>query len=41
MYLQEDRHKPEPSPVIHVRNVPDGAQEGDLVHAVQQFGAVG
>ncbi|KAK7103356.1 hypothetical protein V1264_018272 [Littorina saxatilis] len=36
----EDPHKPNPSPVVHVRGLSDAAIEADLVEAVQHFGAV-
>ncbi|XP_005106832.2 heterogeneous nuclear ribonucleoprotein L isoform X2 [Aplysia californica] len=36
----EDRFKPAPSPCVHVRGLSDQAIEGDLVEAVQHFGAV-
>ncbi|KAJ8316707.1 hypothetical protein KUTeg_005737 [Tegillarca granosa] len=36
-----DPHKPNPSPVVHVRGLSDAATEADLVQAVQHFGSVG
>lgn len=36
----DDPHKPNPSPVVHVRGLSDAAIEADLVEAVQHFGAV-
>lgn len=36
----EDPHKPPPSPVVHVRGLPDSVLEADLVSAVQHFGPI-
>jgi heterogeneous nuclear ribonucleoprotein L len=36
----DDPHKPNPSPVVHVRGLSDAAIEADLVEAVQHFGNV-
>uniref|UniRef100_A0A0B6ZTT6 RRM domain-containing protein n=1 Tax=Arion vulgaris TaxID=1028688 RepID=A0A0B6ZTT6_9EUPU len=40
MHDPEDRFKPPPSPCVHVRGLSEQAIEGDLVEAVQHFGAV-
>jgi len=36
----EDRHRPKPSPVVHVRGLSEAAYEADLTAAVAQFGGV-
>lgn len=39
-YNREDRHNPQPSPVIHVRGLSEFVSEADLMQAVQHFGSV-
>ncbi|CAG2195507.1 HNRNPL [Mytilus edulis] len=39
-YDREDRHNPEPSPVVHVRGLSEYITEADLMQAVQHFGTV-
>lgn len=36
----EERHRPQPSPVVHVRGLSESAYESDLITAVSQFGPV-
>ncbi|CAH1792095.1 unnamed protein product [Owenia fusiformis] len=36
----DDPHKPDPSPVVHVRGLPETAIEADIVEACQSFGPI-